>query len=141
MEEAARLGHEEFVRMLIERGFDLSAPNTDRFSPLCEAVSSGSLPLVDYLIRHGANPCQVDDEMKHPAIHRAANEGHLEILKLLLEHGADPWKVKRVREGVSKTFERTAIAKQYGEIIQKSWTSFCLAYQMTCRSRYCWGSR
>jgi ankyrin repeat protein len=105
MREAARQGHEDFVRMLVERGFDLSA----RFSPLWEAVSSGSLPLVEYLIRHGANPCQVDDELIHPAIHRAADEGHLEILKLLLEHGADPWRVRTVREGVSKFFERTAI--------------------------------
>ncbi|KIW00454.1 uncharacterized protein PV09_07979 [Verruconis gallopava] len=109
LNDAARQGHEDFVRLIVERGFDLSSSTLCHESLLENAVSSGSLTLVEYLIRNGVDPCRVNNEGIHPAVHDAARYGHLQILRLLLDHGANPWRMKKVSETASRRLERTAI--------------------------------
>jgi ankyrin repeat protein len=115
IEEAVNKGHEEIVKLLFERGYNPSAPL------LTAAVRSGSLSMVKLLIQNGADPCQIDDENVHPAMHAAADDGYLDIVKLLFEHGADPFRVRRVREGVMDYFNKTALElamlREYQDVV------------------------
>lgn len=90
MQSAAQGGDVETVKILIKRGFQLSAPTGSGDPPLHAAVKSGSLPLVEYMIANGADIFELDYR-RTSAIHLAAGKGHLEIVELLLRHGADPF--------------------------------------------------
>lgn len=87
---AASQGHEDFCRLLVEKGYDVSAPIRSGHGLLSEAVQSGSLSLVSYLLNNGADVLEADGR-KRSAIHTAGRQGDLEILKLLMERGADPF--------------------------------------------------
>jgi ankyrin repeat protein len=108
MMAAASKGYEDFVKLLVEYGFDLAAPSVGGEPPLCAAAGSGSLSLVQYMVENGA---KVNDlsYAESSAIHRAAAKGHLSMVKWLLEHGADPFRVSTHRKGVNKDFDRTAM--------------------------------
>lgn len=109
MREALKEGYKEFVKLLLDRGYNLSTPLEGTETLLTAAVRSGSLSMVELLILNGADPCQIDDENVHPAMHAAADNGYLDIVKLLFEHGADPFRVMRVPKRVSDSFNRTAL--------------------------------
>jgi ankyrin repeat protein len=92
MRTAARNGNEDFVKLLVQRGFDLSKPTgSGEDTPLFAAVESGSLPLVEYIISNGADVSELDHR-NSSAIHKAAWHGHLGVVKILLEHGANPFR-------------------------------------------------
>ena len=86
----ARLGQVSTAQMLLERGASIhDALNTQQTTPLEEAAASGNLPVVELLIRYGADP-NYRDRDGWSAIHWAAEEGHQEIVRFLLDHGANP---------------------------------------------------
>jgi len=90
MQSAAGSGGVETVKILIKRGFQLSALTGLGDPPLHAAVKSGSRQLVKYMIANGADIFE-RDYRRTSAIHIAAQEGHLDIVELLLRHGADPF--------------------------------------------------
>jgi ankyrin repeat protein len=53
---AAREGHLEAARALVEAGVDLDKVNGDKFTPLVMAVANGRFELAKYLLDHGADP-------------------------------------------------------------------------------------
>jgi ankyrin repeat protein len=53
---AAREGHMEATRALVEGGADLNIVNGDKFSPLVMAITNGHYDLAQYLVDHGADP-------------------------------------------------------------------------------------
>jgi ankyrin repeat protein len=53
---AAREGHLEAVRALVEAGVDLNLVNGDKFTPLVMAITNGHFELAKYLLDHGADP-------------------------------------------------------------------------------------
>lgn len=53
---AAREGHLEAARALVEAGVDLDKVNGDKFTPLVMAITNGHFELAKYLLDHGANP-------------------------------------------------------------------------------------
>jgi ankyrin repeat protein len=54
---AAREGHMETVRALVEGGADVNVVSAgDKFSPTVEAITNGHLDLAKYLLDHGADP-------------------------------------------------------------------------------------
>jgi uncharacterized protein len=53
---AAREGHLETARALVEAGADLNTVNGDKFTPLVMAVTNGHFELAKYLLDHGADP-------------------------------------------------------------------------------------
>ncbi|KAK0710343.1 hypothetical protein B0T26DRAFT_679630 [Lasiosphaeria miniovina] len=77
---AASTGRVSTAQMLLDRGASMhNARNTQQTTPLEEAAASGSLPIVELLIRRGADP-NYRDRDGWSAIHWAAEEGHQEIL-------------------------------------------------------------
>jgi uncharacterized protein len=53
---AAREGHMDSVRALLEAGADLNQVNGDKLSPLVTAIMNGHLDLAKYLLDRGADP-------------------------------------------------------------------------------------
>ncbi|RSM02765.1 hypothetical protein CDV31_010804 [Fusarium ambrosium] len=87
---AASLGQVSTARILLAWGASMhDDQNTQQTTPLEEAAASGSLPIVELLIYHGADPNYRDRDV-WSAIHWAAEEGHEEIVSYLLDHGANP---------------------------------------------------
>jgi ankyrin repeat protein len=117
---AAQAGALEFVKLLVEYGYNISSRSqaTNWDTPLQEAVRSGSAPLVQYMLMSGVDVGEKDTR-NSTAIHTAAWVGNLEITKLLFEYGADPFVVddgsNEVCEGSTALGE--AITKNHQPII------------------------
>jgi ankyrin repeat protein len=57
----------ETVRLLIENGADVNAPQQKGFTPLHGAAGNGSVEIMDLLLAHGADPAARDDEGRNAA--------------------------------------------------------------------------
>ncbi|KAJ1432963.1 ankyrin repeat protein, partial [Ochromonadaceae sp. CCMP2298] len=55
---------------------------------LLAAALHEDVPCIEQLLRKGANPSCVDDQIRSPS-HYAARTGNAEVLALLFDHGAD----------------------------------------------------
>jgi ankyrin repeat protein len=103
---AAREGHVETARALVEGGADLNQMSADGFSPLVMAIANGHLALAKYLLDKGADPNKVSVSgltalyavidvqwAPHAWFPQPTTEqetvGYLELMKDLIEHGAN----------------------------------------------------
>ena len=86
---AAVTGSVASVRLLVEAGAPVNATQHKGWTPLHEAVNRNDLEMTRYLLAHGADPRQQNDEGKS-AIGLAADKGLMEALKLLKAAGASP---------------------------------------------------
>lgn len=59
----------------------------DNITPLMLASKCGNLPLVQLLLKKGADPNAVGANLK-TALHGAANGGHVDVIKELIRNGA-----------------------------------------------------
>ncbi|KAF2135963.1 uncharacterized protein K452DRAFT_322730 [Aplosporella prunicola CBS 121167] len=55
LNSAANNGHLETVKLLLEKGADLSVSNNDGWTPLNSAADSGHLEIVKFLLEKGAD--------------------------------------------------------------------------------------
>jgi ankyrin repeat protein len=104
---AAREGHAEAVRALIEGGAGVNlVSGGEKTSPIVEAIINGHLDLAGYLLDHGADPklanidgltplyAAIDMRWRHntwypqPTIEQEKTN-YLDFMKALLDHGAD----------------------------------------------------
>ncbi|MCP4550039.1 MAG: hypothetical protein GY835_26570 [bacterium] len=91
-------GHEEISLYLVEREpfLDVEGANCG-WTPLLAAIRSGSVPLVESLINHGADVHRSTFPERWSGLHEAARSGNLEIVRLLVDSGVDlaaettPW--------------------------------------------------
>ena len=97
LEKACQLGQIEIVKVLIENGTIINAPNIQgevqywkRKQSLHTAVSYGHIDIVKELLKKGANVNHEDDYYGTP-INVAAHDGNLLLVKELLNHGANPF--------------------------------------------------
>jgi ankyrin repeat protein len=105
---AAREGHIEAIRALVESGADVNEGNaSDKTTPIVTAICNGHYDAAKYLLDHGADPnlkstdglaalYAVIDTQWAPVgwspnpITDQENITYLELMKALLEKGADP---------------------------------------------------
>ena len=87
---AAHFGHVAAVRLLLEHGapIDPKSRNFLSVTPLQSATAGLRLPVVELLLKHGAN---VNERQSGnwTALHSAAQHGDVAIVMELLGHGAD----------------------------------------------------
>jgi len=103
---AAREGHLESVRALVEGGANLNQVSADKFSPLVIAISNGHLDVARYLVDHKADPnlatvsgltalYAVEDVQWAPHVWfpqpstEQEKTAYLDLMKDLLDHGAN----------------------------------------------------
>jgi hypothetical protein len=87
---AAREGHLDICRLLIDKGAQMEAKNNMGYTPLHCAARSAHVDVCRLLIDKGA---QIDarDDFRYTPLHWAAayRENHLDIVRLLCDRGAD----------------------------------------------------
>ncbi|OQB68781.1 MAG: Phosphocholine transferase AnkX [Spirochaetes bacterium ADurb.Bin133] len=89
LNEAAKKGDVETLKMLIESGFDVNELSTwASETPLMKAAYHGKLNAVKYLLDNGAD-VKMKDERGNAALLHAAWGGHTAVVKELIDRGAD----------------------------------------------------
>ncbi|XP_058580476.1 cortactin-binding protein 2 isoform X4 [Neofelis nebulosa] len=85
---AAKNGHTDCVRLLLNAGAQVNAADTNGFTPLCAAAAQGHFKCVELLISYDANINHAADEGQTP-LYLACKNGNKECIQLLLEAGTD----------------------------------------------------
>ncbi len=91
MTEAAREGHLEIVKLLVENGADYTSvlrnpeEKHHRATPLVDAAGSGNLELVNFFLAGGADVNQVARMFGRTSLYVAASEGHTAMVELFLK--------------------------------------------------------
>lgn len=83
---AARRGHYEIVKLLLEAGAPFDEPTDHKDTPLSLAATEGHLDIVKMLVQAG---CNVNAPHVPPVCY-AARDGRVEVVQYLLDNGADP---------------------------------------------------
>lgn len=97
---AAENGHFEIFQMLVKKGADFKK-NVNGEPLLITASRSGSLEIVEWLLKNGVKP-NVKCSRKYTPLLWAVNEGHVKICRALIKSGAD-MKVS-LKSGMSPIF-------------------------------------
>ncbi len=102
---AAREGHFESARALVEAGAHLDQVNGDKYSPLVMAITNGHIDLAQYLVDRGADP-NLTTNAGLPALYAVIDVqwaphawfpqpsteqekvSYLDLMKSLIDHGA-----------------------------------------------------
>jgi len=104
---AARQGHFDAVRTLLDKGADVNGVSADKTTPLMMAMINGHFDLAMYLLDRGANPKiatmaggtplyrVIDLQWAPKSFYPQPNAkqekvSYLDLMKALLAHGADP---------------------------------------------------
>ncbi|XP_018569762.1 uncharacterized protein LOC108909819 [Anoplophora glabripennis] len=85
---AAKRGHWEMVKFLVELGANVNFRDSDNKTPLYVAAKYRRWDTVRYLAEHGAD-VNVSNSDDITALHLAAEYGNLDTVLCLVEHGAD----------------------------------------------------
>ena len=84
---AARQGHADVVRLLLEKGANVNAQRLQGHgeTPLYQAASNGHADVVGLLLQKGANV----NALGSAPLYGAASNGHADVARLLLQKGAN----------------------------------------------------
>ncbi|KAK6496744.1 hypothetical protein TWF481_001732 [Arthrobotrys musiformis] len=86
--EAMYRGKFKMVRLLLEKGADITATGSDGQTMLAYAVSSGNEDLVRFLLDNGSNIEAADREGKTPLFY-AVSSGNEDLVRFLLDSGSN----------------------------------------------------
>lgn len=92
---AAFLDHVDLCRLIVQKGADVKACDTEGFSALHVAVGNKTVDVCAYLIRSGADVFARDSHNMTPLL-EATYYGHTDAIRLLLAHGSSPDTIIRV---------------------------------------------
>jgi uncharacterized protein len=102
---AAREGHTDTARALVEAGANVNAVSGDKYSALVMAITNGHLDMAKYFLEHGADP-NLATNADLPALYATVDvqwaphtwfpqpsteqekESYLDLMKAEMEHGA-----------------------------------------------------
>lgn len=85
---ACHHGHEDLVRLFLDRGVDVDMEVGDSGTPLQLAANSGHVGPILLLLQAGADVNRIPKN-KRPALSAAATHGNVNPIRLLLQAGAD----------------------------------------------------
>ncbi|KAM9077304.1 cortactin-binding protein 2 isoform 3-T3 [Megaptera novaeangliae] len=85
---AAKNGHTDCVRLLLNAEAQVNAADKNGFTPLCAAAAQGHFKCVELLIAYDANINHAADGGQTP-LYLACKNGNKECIQLLLEAGTD----------------------------------------------------
>ncbi|KAL8645639.1 MAG: hypothetical protein Q9226_007208, partial [Calogaya cf. arnoldii] len=85
---AARNGHGSVLRLLLDKGANISAENHEGLTGLYWAANNGHPGTVQLLLKNKAN-CKPRDKVGWTSLHRAAFNGHTGVVRTLLDNDAD----------------------------------------------------
>ncbi|KAF4485947.1 Ankyrin-1 [Colletotrichum fructicola Nara gc5] len=85
---ASENGHLDVVKLLLDKGADITVPNSDGWTPLNTASDNGHLDVVKLLLAKGADITVPNSDGWTP-LNAASDSGHLEVVKLLFAKGAN----------------------------------------------------
>jgi hypothetical protein len=85
---AARNGHLDVVKFLVEQRAEVNVKNTDGWTPLHLAAQSGYLDVVKLLVEQQTEVNAKKDDGWTP-LHSAARDSYLDVVKLLVEQQAE----------------------------------------------------
>lgn len=80
------------VKLLVERGADVNAADTQKWTALHFAARDQKAPIVRVLLEAGAAVDPADGFGDTPLWRAVTKTANLDVIKALLEHGADPHK-------------------------------------------------
>lgn len=83
-------GHTPIAEKLIQAGADVNqaANNAFKVAPIHSACATSNFPMVELLLRHGAN-VNAKQQAGVTPLHSAAHNGQTHLAKLLIRNGAD----------------------------------------------------
>ena len=87
--DAARAGDLEAVRLLLQRGADVNAPQGDGMTALHWAAEQDDLEMVSTLLFAGANTISTTRNGGYTALHLAARAGNADVMAALIDAGAN----------------------------------------------------
>lgn len=86
---AAREGHLQIVKLLVEKGVDLRKQDREGYTALMAAVNWGRLDIVKFLVENGVDPVHTECRDMHNAVTLAGFNRNLEIAKYFHKCGYD----------------------------------------------------
>jgi ankyrin repeat protein len=83
---AGIMNHPDAVRLLLDHGAPVNAPEPGEWSLAASAAANGNVKFLNEMLQRGARITDHDDN----ALTQTALRGHAECLQILLDHGARP---------------------------------------------------
>eukprot|EP00798_Chlamydomonas_sp_ICE-L_P022789 gene22789-biopygen31438 len=87
LHNAAREGHVECIKALLDRGAEVETQDNYGRTPLQDAAWKGNVECIKALLDRGAE-VNTQDSVGSTPLHKAACNGHVECIKALLDSGA-----------------------------------------------------
>src|SRR5690606_28750669 len=88
--EAVKAADPTLVKLLLDAGADVNAPNADGQTTLMLNARTGSVEVAKLLLERGADVNARELWREQTALMWAAGGAYADLTRLLLEHGADP---------------------------------------------------
>lgn len=98
LRKAAHKGEFEEIKVLIQKGADVNAPDENGATALHSAAVTHNFTIVRYLVSHGAD-VNAKTKTGLTPLHLTAHEGFKELSLFLVQNGADPG--AKTKDGVT----------------------------------------